>query len=131
MTYLALKTVHMIAAILTISGFVLRGFWMMRESALLQQRITRIAPHIIDTLFLLSGIALVWRMGINVLEQPWLLAKFAGLVIYILLGTIAIKRGATLRIRSMAFVAALAMFAYIAGVAMSKSALSWMAYLSA
>lgn len=131
MTYLVLKNIHMSAAVLTIGGFILRGFWMMRGSARLQQRVTRIAPHIIDTLFLLSGVALVWLLGLNIFEQPWLLAKFAGLIVYIVLGTIAIKRGPTLQIRSIAFVAALAVFAYIAGIAMSKSPLSWVTYFLA
>lgn len=131
MSYLVLKNIHMSAAVLTISGFILRGIWMMRGSELLRHRATRIAPHVIDTLFLLSGIALVWLLGLNVFAQPWLLAKFAGLIVYIVLGTIAIKRGPTLQTRSLAFVAALAVFAYIAGIAMSKSALSWVAYFLA
>ena len=131
MTYLVLKIIHMSAAVLTISGFMLRGFWMMRGSALLQQPVTRIAPHIVDTLFLLTGVALVWLLGLNVFAQPWLLAKFAGLIVYIVLGTIAIKRGSTPQVRSIAFAAALAVFAYIAGVAMSKSPLSWLMYFLA
>ena len=131
MSYLVLKNIHMSAAVLTLSGFILRGIWMMRGSELLQHRATKIAPHIIDTLFLLSGVALVWLLGLNVIEQTWLLAKFTGLIVYIVLGTIAIKRGPTLQIRCLAFVAALAVFAYIAGIAMSKSALSWVAYFLA
>jgi uncharacterized membrane protein SirB2 len=118
----------MSAAILTISGFILRGIWMLRGSVLLQYRVTKIAPHIIDTLFLLSGIALIWLLGLNVFAQPWLLAKFGGLIVYIVLGTVAIKRGRTRQIRCIALVAALVVFAYIAGIAISKSPLSWMAY---
>ncbi|MCH9696323.1 MAG: SirB2 family protein [Gammaproteobacteria bacterium] len=128
MSYLLLKNIHMGAAVLTISGFILRSIWMMQGSELLQHRVTRIAPHIIDTVFLLAGIALVWLLGLNVFTQPWLLAKFTGLIVYIVLGTIAIKRGPTRQIRITAFVAALAVFAYISGVAMSKSVLSWIAF---
>ena len=38
MVYLILKYVHTVAAVATISGFVLRGYWMLTESALLQRR---------------------------------------------------------------------------------------------
>lgn len=126
MTYLIIKSLHMITAIATISGFVLRGYWMMVESERLQLKLIRIAPHIIDTLFLLSGIALVYQLQLNVFSQPWLLAKITGLIAYIVLGTIAIKRGPTLQIRVIAFVAALATFAYIVGIALTKSPASWL-----
>ncbi|MDH4055254.1 MAG: SirB2 family protein [Gammaproteobacteria bacterium] len=126
MLYWITKSLHMFTAIATISGFMLRGYWMMTESDRLQLRITRIAPHIIDTIFLLSGIALVFMLHLNAFTQPWLLAKFAGLVVYIVLGIIALKRGATRQIRVVAFVAALATFGYIVGVATAKSPASWL-----
>ena len=120
------KMLHTFTAALTISGFILRGYWMMRESQLLQHRVTRIAPHIVDTVFLLAGIALVVLLDLNVFAHAWLLAKFIGLFVYIVLGTIAIKRGSTKEIRITAFVGALAVFAYIAGVALAKSPASWL-----
>ena len=130
MTYLLIKWLHMFSALATISGFMLRGYWMMSQSDYLELRITRIAPHVIDTIFLLSGIAMVWLLQLNAFSQPWLMAKFAGLIIYVVLGTIAIKRGPTMQVRIIAFVSALAVFAYIVGVAMSKSPASWLALLT-
>ena len=130
LTYLLIKSLHMITAVATISGFVLRGYWMMIGSEKLQLKVVRIAPHIIDTLFLLSGIALISILNLNVLSAPWLLAKFAGLIAYIVLGAIAIKRGPTLQIRIIAFVAAIAVFAYIIGVAVAKSPASWLKVLA-
>jgi len=124
--YSTLKLIHVSTAILTISGFILRGLWMLLESPLLEHRIVRTAPHIIDTVFLLSGIGLIWTLNLPVLNQPWLLTKFVALVVYILLGTIALKRGKTRRIRIGALTLALLTFAYIAGVALSKSMGSWM-----
>lgn len=130
MTYLMIKSLHMITGVVTISGFILRGYWMMTQSNKLQLKFIRIAPHIIDTLFLLSGVALVWMLHLNVFSESWLLAKFAGLIGYIVLGTFAIKRGATLQIRIIAFVGALAVFAYIVGVALAKSPASWLKLLA-
>lgn len=131
MAYLFLKSLHAIAGAVTISGFVLRGYWMMTRSDKLQWKTTRIAPHVIDTLFLLSGVALVMLLQLQPFSQPWLLAKFAGLIIYIVLGTVAIKRGSTMQIRVLAFVAALATFAYIVGVAVAKSPASWLKLFAA
>jgi len=128
--YMLLNTVHVVCAIASICGFMLRGYWMMTSSAMLQRKLTRIAPHMIDTLFLLSGIAMLYMLSLNPFTQAWLLAKFAGLIVYILLGAIAIKRGQTLQIRTIAFVGAVSMFAYIAGVALSRSVASWLAYLT-
>jgi len=125
--YLILKYVHVITAVATISGFLLRGYWMLTESENLRYPVVKIAPHIVDTLFLVAGIGMVWLLHLNPLVQPWLLAKFAGLIAYILLGTVAIKRGPTKQVRTVALVGAVAVFAYIAGVALAKSPLSWLA----
>ena len=125
--YLILKYVHVITAVATISGFLLRGYWMLTESENLRHPVVKIAPHIVDTLFLVAGIGMVWLLHLNPLVQPWLLAKFAGLIAYILLGTIAIKRGPTKQVRTVALVGAVAVFAYIGGVALAKSPLSWLA----
>jgi len=130
MSYWLIKNLHTLAALLTISGFMLRGYWIVTGSDRLQHRVTRTVQHIVDTIFLLSGIAMLAMLSLNPLSQAWLLAKFAGLIAYILLGTIAIRRGSTPQVRKVAFVAALAVFAYIVGVALSKSATSWLAYLT-
>lgn len=125
--YLIFKYVHVTTAVATVSGFMLRGYWMLTESAHLRHPVVKIAPHIVDTLFLAAGIGMIWLLQLNPLAQPWLLAKFAGLVAYVLLGTVAIKRGSTKQIRTLALIGALAVFAYIAGVALAKSPLSWLA----
>jgi len=120
----------MITAIATISGFILRGYWMMQRSDKLQLKVVRIAPHIIDTLFLLSGFALLWVLQLNAFSQPWLLAKFSGLIGYIILGVFALKRGSTMQIRVISFIAALALFAYMVGVALARSPASWLTFLA-
>ena len=125
-----IKSLHMISAIAAISGFILRGYWMMVGSDKLTLKVVRITPHVVDTVFLLSGIALVSVLGLNALTEPWLLAKFAGLIGYIVLGTFAIKRGQTLQIRVIAFVGALSLFAFIVGIALTKSPLSWLSLLA-
>jgi len=129
-SYLYIKNIHTLLALLTISGFVVRGYWMMTNSGRLQQRMTRIAPHILDTVFLGSGIMMLVLLSLNPLSQTWLLAKFAGLIAYILLGAVAIRRGSTQKVRLLSFVGALSAFTYVVGVALSKSPASWLAYLN-
>ena len=128
MLYLMLKYAHMVAAVTSISGFMLRGYWMLVDSKKLQQPVARIAPHIIDTVFFLAGIGLIWLLHLEPLKQPWLIAKFTGLIVYVLLGTIAIRRGPTKQIRTIALVGAVAVFAYIVGVALTRSPLSWLSF---
>jgi len=125
--YSSLKLIHVCAAILTISGFLLRGYWMMADTTRLQQRWVRVLPHIIDTVFLLAGIGLIMTLHLQVMQNGWLLMKIMALIVYIVLGTIALKRGATRKIRVTAFILAVLTFAYIAGVALTKSMLSWLA----
>lgn len=125
--YTTLKLVHMIAATLTICGFILRGFWMLSDSPKLQQRLVRFLPHVIDSVFLLAGIGLIMTLHLPVLLPGWLQIKIAALLVYIVLGTIALKRGKTKRIRLTAFVLALLIFAYVVGVALNKSGASWLA----
>ena len=129
MLYISLKTIHVLAAATAISGFVLRGYWMLTGSEKLQHRATRVFPHVVDTIFLLSGVAMVWLLHLDPFSQAWLTAKFSGLIAYILLGTIAIKRGPTKPIRTIALVGAVAVFAYIVGVAITRSPLSWVSIL--
>lgn len=120
-SYIILKHLHMTFVALSATGFVLRGRWMLRGSPLLQHKLTKILPHIIDTGLLASGIALAVTIGASPMAQPWLMAKLIGLVAYIVLGTIALKRGPTLAIRAAAMMAALVCLSWMASVAITKS----------
>lgn len=125
MSFLTIKYLHVSCVVLSYTLFVLRGIWMLRASAILQQRWTKIVPHIVDTALLLSAIALAWQLSLSPLSTPWLLAKIIALLLYIGLGTIALKRGKTLKIRLIAWLAAQLVFIYIVSVALSHSALPW------
>lgn len=131
LAYTLLKNTHVGLAVVSIAGFVVRGYWMMRGSGLLGHQVTRVAPHIVDTVFLLTGIALVYELSLPVFANTWLIAKFAGLIAYIVLGAIALRRGPTLQVRLVAFVGALSAFAYIVGAAVAKSPASWLAWFAA
>jgi len=118
--YPLLKWAHVSAVVLSGLGFVLRFALVRPGSAPAQSTLVRIAPHVIDATLLATGIGLAWLIRVNPVAVPWLGAKLAGLVLYILFGTIALKRGRTSRVRAGAFVAAGACYTYIVSVALTK-----------
>lgn len=119
MTYLALKNLHLATLTITLALFLLRGAWMMADSPRLQARWVRIVPHINDTLLLISGIALAVLIQQYPLVHGWLTAKVIALLVYIVLGTLALKRGKTKSQRVAAWFAALLTFGYMVAVAMA------------
>jgi len=121
--YYAIKHFHMACAATSGSLFLLRGYWMLRDSARLQQRWVRIAPHMVDTMLLASATVLAAWSGQYPFVQGWLTAKLIALIFYIVLGTIALKRGKTKPVRAAAFLAAVLVFAYIGSVAITKQPL--------
>lgn len=123
MTMLWLLKLHYFTVTLSLMGFILRGIWMMRESPLLQARLVKILPHVNDALLIFSAIGVAYLAGLYPWEQPWMAAKLVALIAYILIGTVALKRGSTKAIRVTAWVLALAVFAYIVMVAMTHSPL--------
>ena len=125
-TYSLLKYVHVTCVVLSGTGFVLRGVWMMQGSPMLAHRWVRALPHVVDTVLLASAIALALMIEQYPLAHAWLTAKVFGLIAYIVLGTIALKRGRTPGIRITAFCGALLVFAYIVAVATTKSALPYL-----
>ncbi|MBR9868747.1 MAG: SirB2 family protein [Oceanospirillales bacterium] len=121
--YMVLKHTHITFAALSILFFTLRGYWMLSTPEKLKRRWVRIAPHIIDTLLLVSAIALTITVSQYPFTHSWLTAKLIALVAYIVLGTIALKRGKTRRTRTLAFIMALACVAYIIWVALHHTPL--------
>ncbi len=119
MAYSLLKQIHLTTIVITLTLFVLRGVWMMADSPRLRARWARIVPHLNDTLLLASGIVLAVLIRQYPLVNGWLTAKFFALIAYIMLGTIALRRGRTKTQRVVAWVAALLVFGYMAAVAVA------------
>ncbi len=118
--YTALKAVHVGSAMLSVTGFAARGVLMMADSPLMATQFARIAPHVVDTVLLGSALLLTWQSGQYPFAQPWLTAKVLALAAYVVLGSIALRRGRTLRVRTWAFVFALGTALYIFSVAVSR-----------
>jgi uncharacterized membrane protein SirB2 len=125
--YAAWKLLHQSAVVLSITGFVARGLGSFVQASWVRHRITRIAPHMVDTLLLLSALMLAWTLRLTPGNAPWLAAKIAGLLLYIGLGMLALRPGRPLPLRIAAWLAALAVFGWIVSVALTKRPLGWLA----
>jgi uncharacterized membrane protein SirB2 len=120
--YTALKHVHVACVVLSFTGFVLRFGLGMAGSKTVTHPFARTAPHVNDTLLLAAAIGMLVLGDLTPLDHPWLLAKFAGLLAYIVCGSLALRRARSPAGRIAAFAAALASFGFVASAAVTKSA---------
>lgn len=115
--YLLLRNVHIGCAGLTIALFVLRGALMLAESPRLNGPLLRYLPHVVDTVLLTTALMLTTVIRQYPFSTGWLTVKVVVLVAYVVLGSIALKRGRTRAVRVTAFVAALATIGFLVTVA--------------
>ncbi len=118
--YLILKHAHVTFAVISLLGFSLRGYWMVKESALLQTKAVKILPHINDTLLLSSAIALVVMTRQYPIVVGWVSLKILLLILYIVFGTFALKRGRTKAQRMKFLIASVVVVLGIFVVAVTK-----------
>lgn len=121
--YSALKHLHISLVSLSIAFFMLRFFWRWTQSSRLQNRWVKIAPHLIDSLLLLSAIGMLKLVWGNPFALPWLRYKIILLCAYIVLGSVALKRAQSRRGQALAFTLALLCLAIMVTLAMYKPAL--------
>lgn len=124
--YATLKFIHVTAVVLSITGFSARGLGLWRGASWVRHPLTRRLPHVVDTVLLLSALGMLWVADLSPWALPWLRAKLVGLVTYIGLGMIALSpvRGPGRKpgvIHVLSWSGALAVYAYIASVAITKS----------
>ena len=114
---IVIKHIHVVFVLLTFLSFSTRVYWMYADSPLLRNKAVKIIPHIIDTLLLLSGLVMAVMYYGAFYRQPWLVIKLFCVVIYIILGMVALKSGKTRAIRLSAAVGAWLVFFYIIYIA--------------
>ena len=127
--YLTIKTIHMTCALISFTGFLFRAYLMVTESKWLNHKVLLITPHVVDTLFLVSGATMAFMVNFGLFSQMWLTMKIGLLMCYLLFVGIALNRGKTRSIRIAAFFLAVATFGYIVGIAVIKSPAGWVARL--
>lgn len=116
-----IKIIHMSTAFISISLFLLRGFWVFKHSEMMNKKWVKILPHVNDTILLITATLLALSIQQYPFSSDWLTAKFIALILYIILGMFALKRAKQMKNKIMFFILSLLMFSYIIGVAFSKS----------
>lgn len=120
MSYLALKHLHMASVALSLGFFLLRGIGMLFDASWIAQRWARVSSQLVDTLLLGSAIALTITIGQYPFVDAWLTAKLLALVLYIVLGSLALKRAREKYLRAICLLLALLCASYIVSVAVYK-----------
>ena len=123
-TFSLLLGVHLISIALSVGLLTLRFWWRYTQARLASARWTRIAPPVIDTVLLLSGVALIAKTHILPFTEQgtWLTEKLFGVIIYIVLGFIALdyRRMHSQQARIIAFPLALVVLYIIIKLATTK-----------
>ncbi|MDO9147124.1 MAG: SirB2 family protein [Hydrogenophaga sp.] len=123
--YPGLLHAHIGLVTLSAGLFFLRWLGVLAGLRWPMQRLSRRLSVVIDTALLSAGIALWWLLQLHPLHQLWLGTKLGLLVVYIGLGTFALKRGRT-RGHKFAFgLLALTVLAFMASVALARHPLGW------
>ena len=112
--YPQIKLAHL--ALVTASGvlFACRGAATLARQHWPMTLPLRLTSIVIDTLLLAAGVTLWALMSLQPLRDAWLGTKLALLVLYVMLGTVALKRG-----HAWAYAAALACYLFMVSVALA------------
>lgn len=125
-TYALIKTVHHLAIALSLALFVLRWVGVLRGHSWPLDRRVRHASVGIDTVLLTAGVSL-WIWGAwHPWHQPWLGSKLAWLVVYVLLGSWALKRARSIRGHLVFGLMAVATAVHMVGVAWHHHPAGWL-----
>lgn len=114
-----IKSVHIFLVLFSLFSFVSRVILSEVKPEILQKKWLKIAPHVLDTLLIASGIVLIFKGHWLSIQHDWLVGKLLMLVFYIGFGVLAMHSLG--KKRWMAFSAAILCFAYIMVVAISKN----------
>lgn len=127
--YPAIKMAHVTFVILSGTVFLVRGIAIQAGGAWAMTAPLRYFSYSVDTLLLIAAVLLLTILPSALYANGWLTVKLSLLVLYVLLGTFALKRGRTARIRSLCFGAALLIYVCMYMVARTHDPLGPVHYL--
>lgn len=125
--YAQIKWVH-VAAVLTSGGlFALRGLMLhLGAGGAAMAWPLRFLSYGVDTVLLTAALMLFTILPHAMFANGWLATKLVLLPVYVGLGTFALKRGRTARVRVGCWFAALAVYATMLGIARLHHPLGWL-----
>src|SRR3546814_6710236 len=115
--YPEIRLVHITAVIVSGGLFLLRGLAVRAGAGWAMAAPLRRLTYAVDTVLLAAALTLTVIVGQYPFLDAWLPVKVLLLVVYILLGTFALRRGSTRTGRPLCFVAALLAHPWYSGVA--------------
>lgn len=132
--YPQIKAAHVLFVLCSGALFLLRGA-LVQAGAPAAARVAMAAParylsYAVDTALLTAALMLLTILPGEVFANGWLWVKLVLLVAYVVLGTLALRRGRTPGQRRACYLAALAVFAFMLTVARTHQpfgALAWLA----
>lgn len=117
--YLQIRELHVTAVIASGTLFLGRGALALGRWRHVMHPLLRYGSMLIDSVLLLAGITLMFVIHQYPFVNGWLTTKLILLIVYIVLGTLALKRARTQGVRATCYLLALATFAYIISVALA------------
>lgn len=124
--YPQIKMFHIAVALLSGSLFALRGGFALAGARWPQALPVKWLSYSIDTALLTAALMLLTILPWAMFENGWLLVKVALIVVYIVLGVLAMRPQRALRARALYYAAALLAFGAIYGVARAHHPLGWL-----
>ena len=115
--YAPIKSLHLFCVVLSGLVFTTRGLLMLLRSPWAQHVVGKWLSYINDSILLTAGLLLMQITRQTPVTHDWLTVKLSLLVVYIVLGIFALRRGRTLRTRAACFVAALMTYLFMFSIA--------------
>lgn len=124
--YPQIKAVHIFCVLLSGGLFALRGTLALAgRDGIAQWAPVRFLSYTIDTTLLTAALMLLTILPGAMFANGWLTTKLVLLVVYVVLGTFALKRARKPRVRAICFALALGTYLYMLGVARMHHPLGW------
>ena len=117
--YVQIKLAHVTLVVLSGALFALRGAGVLAGQAWPLHKPWRLASVAIDTLLLAAGVTMWTLLSLQPVRDAWLGSKLLLLLVYIVLGSFALKRASTWRGKALCYVASLAVFGHIVSTALA------------
>ncbi len=126
--YPTLLRTHMLLVSLSLALFTTRGLGALLRQNWLMRRGVRMGSVTIDFLLLAAGASLWALMEHNPLHETWLASKLALLLVYVVLGSFALKRARSTGARLACLIGALLCAAAMVMIARTRDPLGWLPF---
>ncbi len=123
--YPQIRMVHIGSVLVSGALFALRGTGVLAGAHWPMLSPVRYLSYGVDTVLLTAALMLFTLLPSVVFANHWLTAKLTLLVLYVVLGSYALKRGRSRSVRAACFACALLVYAMMFAIARSHQPLSW------